>query len=83
VLTYVNTFVIIASMVTDKLLLSIPEALVATGLGRSFIYQKLADGSIRSVKAGRRRLIDAASLKSWAASLPESQLSQSKNGDVL
>jgi excisionase family DNA binding protein len=58
------------------LLVSIPEALVRTGIGRSFLYERLADGSIRSVKAGRRRLVDVASLTAWAASLPESQLKQ-------
>ena len=55
-------------------LCSIPDALVRTGIGRSFLYERLADGSIRSVKAGRRRLVDVASLDQWAASLPESQL---------
>lgn len=62
---------------TDALLISIPEALARTGVGRSFLYQRLADGSVRSVKAGSRRLIDAASLQSWVASLPASPLKQS------
>lgn len=62
------------------LLISIPEALSRTGIGRSFLYERLADGSIRSVKAGRRRLVDAVSLQAWAASLPESQLKQSTKG---
>lgn len=61
----------------ETLLISIPEALARTGIGRSFLYERLADGSIRSVKAGRRRLVDAASLAAWAANLPESQLKQS------
>jgi excisionase family DNA binding protein len=67
----------------DALLISIPEALARTGIGRSFLYERLADGSIRSVKAGRRRLVDAASLQLWAASLPESQLKQAPKDDVL
>ena len=58
----------------EKLLVTIPEALELTGVGRSFLYMRLADGSIRSVKAGRRRLVDVASLDRWAASLPESAL---------
>jgi excisionase family DNA binding protein len=61
----------------NTLLISIPEALARTGIGRSFLYERLADGSIRSVKAGRRRLVDAASLSEWAANLPESQLKKS------
>jgi excisionase family DNA binding protein len=56
------------------ILCSIPSALARTGVGRSFLYERLADGSIRSVKAGRRRLVDVASLTAWAASLPESVL---------
>jgi len=57
-------------------LCSIPSALARTGIGRSFLYMRLAAGEIRSVKAGRRRLIDVASLDRWAASLPEFQLKQ-------
>jgi excisionase family DNA binding protein len=65
-------------------LCSIPSALARTGIGRSFLYERLADGSIRSVKAGRRRLVDVASLDQWAASLPESQLKQTaKEGQCL
>jgi excisionase family DNA binding protein len=64
----------------DTLLISIPQALARVNVGRSYLYSRLADGSIRSVKAGRRRLVDAASLHSWAASLPESQLKQATKG---
>lgn len=60
----------------ETLLISIPEALARTGVGRSFLYERLADCSIRSVKAGRRRLVDAASLAQWAAQLPTSALKQ-------
>jgi excisionase family DNA binding protein len=59
------------------LLLSILAACERAGIGRSFLYERMADGSIRSVKAGRRRLVDLASLEAWAASLPESPLKQS------
>lgn len=58
----------------QPLLLTIPEACKQTGIGRSFLYERLADKSIRSVKAGKRRLVDAASLAAWAASLPTSPL---------
>jgi excisionase family DNA binding protein len=60
----------------DTLLISIPEALARTGIGRSFLYQRLAAGEIRSVKAGRRRLVDVESLQTWAESLPQSPLKQ-------
>jgi len=58
-------------------LCSIPQALTRVHIGRSFLYERLADGSIRSVKAGRRRLVDVASLDAWASQLPQSQLKQS------
>jgi excisionase family DNA binding protein len=64
-------------MPDNPTLCSIPSALARTGIGRSFLYMRLADGSIRSVKAGRRRLVDVASLDRWAASLPELALKQS------
>ena len=60
--------------IMDTLLLTVPEAAKAVSISRSALYELLADGAIRSVKHGRKRLIDAASLREWAASLPESQL---------
>lgn len=62
----------------EPLLISIPEACARCGLGRSFLYERLAEGSIRSVKAGRRRLVDVASLQAWCESLPEYQLKSTK-----
>ncbi len=66
----------------DEILISIPQAVSRTHLSRSFIYARLADGVIRSVKAGRRRLVDVASLVEWATNLPESQLGASPKGRV-
>lgn len=67
-------------MNSPAILISIPEAVSRTGIGRSFLYQRLADGSIRSVKAGRRRLVDVASLESWAANLPTEPLKSTAKG---
>lgn len=64
----------------DKLLVSIPEACQRVSVSRSFLFLRLADGSIRSVKAGRKRLVDVASLTQWAASLPTCPLKQPKGG---
>jgi excisionase family DNA binding protein len=66
---------------SPAILISIPDAVSRTGIGRSFLYQRLADGSIRSVKAGRWRLVDVASLTSWAARLPESPLKLTAKGN--
>jgi len=59
---------------TNQILISIPEAVSRSGISRSFLYERLADGSIDSVKAGKRRLVVVASLNHWAANLPTSQL---------
>jgi excisionase family DNA binding protein len=40
-----------------KLAYSIDEAVKASGLGRSFLYERIAEGSLKSVKIGGRRLI--------------------------
>lgn len=62
---------------TQSILIGIPQAAALVGVSRSFLYERLAEGSIRSVKASRRRLVERASLEAWANSLPESQLKQS------
>jgi hypothetical protein len=40
----------------------------------------MADGSVRSVKASKRRLVIVESLDQWAASLPESPLKSIAKG---
>lgn len=42
---------------TQKLAYRIDEAVKASGLGRSFLYERMADGSLKSIKIGGRRLI--------------------------
>lgn len=46
-----------------SLAISIPQAAAAIGVGRSKIYEMLADGSIKSCKLGGRRLILVKSLE--------------------
>jgi excisionase family DNA binding protein len=41
----------------EKISYRIDEAVKASGLGRSFLYEKMAEGLLRSVKVGGRRLI--------------------------
>lgn len=52
-----------------KLLVSIPEAVHITGIGRSKLYELLAAGEIVSVRVGKRRLIPTASLEEFVARL--------------
>ena len=53
----------------NKLLLSIPEAMAATSLGRTKIYEEIGNGSLETVTLGRRRMIPAAALDDWVARL--------------
>ena len=65
---------------STPLLLNIKAACERSALGRSSLYLRLNEGSIRSVTVGRRRLIDASSLDAWVASLQPSIPSQSVKG---
>jgi excisionase family DNA binding protein len=51
------------------ILLSVPQACSAAGIGTTMMYELLSSGAIRSVKVGRRRLIERDSIKRWQASL--------------
>jgi excisionase family DNA binding protein len=61
-------------MKTQEILIGLAEAASRAGISRSYLYLRLADGSIESVKAGKRRLVVVASLNQWAANLPTTQL---------
>jgi excisionase family DNA binding protein len=63
-------------MENQPILLGILEAAALAGVSRSFMYERLADGSIESRKAGRRRLVVASSLSYWIANLPVIVLKQ-------
>jgi excisionase family DNA binding protein len=41
----------------EKLAYRIDEAVKASGLGRTFLYERIASGELKSVKIGGRRLI--------------------------
>lgn len=48
----------------------IPDAVQASRLSRSHIYEALKQGKLRAIKAGRRTLIPVAELEAYLASLP-------------
>lgn len=58
----------------------IPTAGRMSGLSRTFMYEAMARGDIRSVKAGRRRLVLVASLRAYLDSLPTGGLSIGTGG---
>lgn len=41
---------------------TVPEACECTGLGKTTIFEKIADGTLDSTTVGRRRLVSVASL---------------------
>jgi excisionase family DNA binding protein len=50
----------------DQVLVSIPDAGRALGLGRSKIYDLIAQGRLETVTIGRRRLVRVQSVKALA-----------------
>ena len=54
---------------TDRMLVSIPQAASALGLGRTRLYELLDAGEIETVKIGKRRLIVWASLVGYVENL--------------
>jgi excisionase family DNA binding protein len=47
----------------ERMTCTIEEACAVSGLGRSRLYELLADGRLEAVKIGKRRLIKIQSLK--------------------
>lgn len=52
---------------TPDRLLSIDEAAEALGIGRTLAYGLIGRGELRSVKAGRRRLVPSTAVSDYAA----------------
>ena len=50
---------------------TVPDACAATGLGKTTIFEKIADGTLESSTVGRRRLISVASLLKLVAAKTE------------
>jgi len=55
---------------TSPLAVTIHEAVRVSGLSRSELYRRLADGKLRAVKSGSRTLVLMDSLRAHLASLP-------------
>lgn len=47
------------------LMLSVAEAAQAIRMSESYLYELLAAKTVRSIKVGRRRLVELESLKEW------------------
>lgn len=58
---------------SEKLLLTVPEAAERLGVCRAFAYQLVTKGAIKSVKLGKARRVPVAELESYIRQLLESQ----------
>lgn len=48
-------------------LLSVEEAAEALSVGRSFLFTEIARGRLRTIKAGKRRLVPASAIADYIA----------------
>lgn len=53
----------------DKLAYTVEAAIEATGLTRTRLYRAIADGTLKTFKAGRRRMVSAKALESFITEL--------------
>jgi len=58
----------------QPILMTIPNAANFIGRGVTFIYNAIADGRLRAVKSDKRTLVQMASLREYAASLPPAKI---------
>ena len=52
---------------SERLTVSVDEAMTALGMGKTMMYELLNDGSIRSFKKGKKRFISVQSLHEWVS----------------
>ncbi|QCO04236.1 helix-turn-helix domain-containing protein [Azospirillum argentinense] len=52
-------------MAVEKIGYSVEEAVAASSVGRSLLYEEIRAGKLRATKIGRRTVILADDLKAW------------------
>jgi excisionase family DNA binding protein len=57
----------------QRITISVDEAMSATGIGKTMLYELLNDGSIRSILVGKRRLVIVQSIHEWVAAMESQQ----------
>jgi excisionase family DNA binding protein len=65
----------------DAISCDIRTACKLSGISRSYLYEVLARGDVRSVKAGRKRLVLVDSLRAWLHALPTEGLTSPTQSD--
>lgn len=54
----------------QKLAYTLKEFMALAGVGRSFVYEEIAEGRLNAVKAGRKTLIREEDARAWLGALP-------------
>ena len=67
------------NMTAEILAHSISDAVRISGIGRTRLYELIADGQIEARKSGNRTLVLAASLRGYLAGLPPARLKAARN----
>ena len=62
-----------SEMEGERLAVTVREAVILTGIGRSKLYAMFKEGDLRAKKAGRRTLVLVADLKRMLKSLPDAR----------
>jgi excisionase family DNA binding protein len=53
---------------SQRVTISVDETIAATGICKTLLYELLNDGSIRSFKVGKKRLVIVEGIHEWIAS---------------
>jgi hypothetical protein len=59
---------------TEPIAVSVSEAALMAGLGRTSLYAAISSGALKTRHYGRRTLIEVASIHEFLASLPQSKI---------
>jgi excisionase family DNA binding protein len=54
----------------DRIAYRIAEVCKMTGMGSTYVYNEIAEGRLKAVKAGRATLVTAQAVQDWMRSLP-------------
>lgn len=60
-------------MEANKIAFTVEEFCTAYAIGRSYAYQEIKAGKLRTKKAGKRTLILRADAETWVLGLPDGQ----------
>ena len=60
-------------MQVEKINLSVPEAVAASGIGRTTLFALIKSGELQSIKIGRRRYVPVVALQEYLERLRAEQ----------